>query len=439
MRLPFSWWVPIAALVLAILVAHIFEPLLYVFPQSVSSRIAALTTLNDADAHSLKSLKSQAHHDLFESRLARAVIGGTDTEITLQLELLDASVSHVRGIVITLGSRCNEDNVTATRLLALLPLAHKLDTLRIESSHVAQCAPAILPALLAALRDHRRLVELSISGLSPTSAAAVGPSLVALLSHQPRLQLLALRAASVAADDHAENPTQCVFGLSIPMPPLQNLVDLSLRGVILSPITLQLLRPLLHWRIRSLDLQGSVLGAYSLKDNNRPLTNSTPSDGHEDSDFERARLKSSPGERNGRGHHAANGCTAASNSAVTDQAASAALLAQVLYDLGRLQNLDISYMRGLVASDGFAAEPRDFPASLGVLMSAFPRLVALRELRARSLQLGLGNARALVEASASLQTMRLLDISGGSDDMTQDWLERVVQDVQPSRHLKVLI
>ena len=442
MRLPVVWWVPLAALVLAILVTHISEPLLYVFPQSVSSRIAALTTLVDSDTHLLKSLKSQARHDLFESRLAHVVIGSTDPEIVLQLNLLEVSVHNIRVIGITLGRHCIDGDLHTTRLLSLLPRTHKLDTLRIDLSLGAQCAPTMLPALLSALRENRRLVELRIAGLSNTLANAAGPGLVALLSHQPRLQLLALHAATPdAAEDHAADSsivTQCVFDLSVPMPQLQNLVDLSLRGVILSPITLQLLRPLLHWRLRSLDLQGSVLGDYSQPVNDRHHANSKPSDGHVDEEFELARPTSASGERDVRRRQPANGCAAATNPAITDQTASAALLAQALYALGRLQHLDISSMRGLAPDNGIA-ESQDIPANLGVLMSAFPRLVALRELRARSLQIGLGAVRALVEASATLQTMRLLDISGGSDGMTQDWLDTLVQHVQPSRHFKVVI
>jgi len=60
------------------------------------------------------------------------------------------------------------------------------------------------------------------------------------------------------------HPPPVYFYLSQPLPALQNLVDLSLRGAVLAPDTLQLFRPLLHhWRLRRLDIADCWLGDLS--------------------------------------------------------------------------------------------------------------------------------------------------------------------------------
>lgn len=398
----YSYWHIVAALlaVASYFALPYFEPLIFPFPRAVSSRIDTLTSVSTLDSAALSSAKQIGRAELFESKRITLNLMGDDPDVTeFKLDLFSVAYAHVRQVFVKI------DAATCPgALLPLFPIARLLDTVHLDvvplvwseekRDFVASCGHTLLPRVLAALANNNRLVELHLSGIgSADGASSLSAALASLLTHQPRLQVLSLHADRndpPALSLDTMHPPPVYFYLSQPLPALQNLVDLSLRGAVLAPDTLQLFRPLLHhWRLRRLDIADCWLGDLST--------------GHP------------------RG-----------TTTLRSYEAAVALLAQALSGLQRLQTLDVSRLKG--SSPGVAGSPlRTFATT------SLQHLVALRELYARGLGEPAAALESLLASAVRLPYLRLLDISGSGAGVTQSWLEQQLASLRASRHLRVTI
>jgi hypothetical protein len=256
------------------------------FPSGVTLHLNDLLATSAADSVFVQAVKNESSISLFEPRPRIAIhLDGDDAATRLQLALLRAAMNQTRRVALSLGDSCIKNAAEVATLLGILRI---LDTLSIDvlpRPSRPQCIP-VLSRLLLSLHSNRRLLELRVSGLfmadesacsestpslgasasnsvsehgdaagTHASADAFYAALVALLRHQPRLQHLTLSAAAAGKSS---------LNLTLSIPPLQNLIELSLNGFTLSPLALQLLRPALHWRMRELNLSGSPLEASAV-------------------------------------------------------------------------------------------------------------------------------------------------------------------------------